>query len=269
MTNELEHGSGSSSPIQGAGITASSEAIERGLRESDALAVTLEQIEEYRESHPEMADVSNLALKVLLEQGNSWRVRLFAQCLVDRVLALDSLRHKVIARKVEPSGREIPPEEMLDWLIAHMERFRELVSELSGAMASASLTLTDKTDLRPGPLLGIADGLAAAYQSVLELTLQIITVDTDPAFRQTVRELASITACLVSDFPSWAYETKERIESGHLEASNGRSVNLDSTFNIIAPDGADPVAVLQETLTALARSSFEPYRNSGRQRGAR
>ena len=76
-------------------------------------------------------DLSNLAIKIALEQTSNWTNRLYAQILIDKTLACEGLLNTLITRQVTVKRTKLRCEQVGVWAMKKVDALQALLRRVA------------------------------------------------------------------------------------------------------------------------------------------
>ena len=206
--------------------------VTRGLSDSEIIQVTPQDIADARIRNEGFQNLSNLAIKIALEQASYWQSRFFAQLLSDRIQTFDDLLGAVLTRKVSDVQTKLEREEMLDWA-------GRKVKEFSALMKSGNSLAVEKFPAEIVSIIEIAEKWSAFYSEMLEWSKDILAIETEPKYTDYVQKLSYMAVPCIVNFGNYCVGLRSRIENwllldhetrGQLNCELSLKVYVDPTI---------------------------------------
>jgi hypothetical protein len=223
--------------------------VSRALNEADEIKVTAQQIADARANNPSFANLSNMAIKIALEQKANWENSLFFQIISDEVLAADDLFNAVILRKATTSGNYMDSHQTLNAYLAKIaevqvfvQRHRTLLYELKVAWSSSE----------PGKLESIitaSRNYGLLYPDALNWSLDVLSWNVHEAFYNFLLLLSDTILPFAMKLAFAGPQGLSMIGNNALAVESPTTLNLNLVFD------APPLDHLYSTFQQAARDA--------------
>jgi hypothetical protein len=260
MSDERTHGE-SALTSQGRSQMTSGDGglVTRGLSDSRRITVTPEQIDQTRKERQEFRDLSNLAIKIALEQGGNWEHRLFGQVVGDEIRKIEDLRQEYVKMTISRQKRHLRVDEVRDWALDKCEKILDEVKNLK-CLFDERFTEALGPNGQPGNvglIIQVGKDVGSVYKTVLDWSLDAIATESHPTFRHFMRGIALFPNKMIANLAVFGL-SMVAIAEDNLLASPEKARNIEINLDLSPPD-LDPLFQEYEIAVEEGRKSGEWY----------
>lgn len=227
--------------------------VTRGLTASERMQVTSREITAARANNLAFAALSNVAVKIAIEQEANWRHRLFAQIITDEIRQAGDLLTAFTLRKVTPQFNMLDSWQVPDLIKSKFDAFSAILDRLTLSYPDKSLFAESEEPSRNfDGIIQAAHEYGIIYRDLLYWSLDIISWRVHTAFTSVQMQLAYSILPTITRLGFFGSDILSIIDNAALACDEGgQKLSLTLTPEFHLPEGFMD-EVLQATLISLA-----------------
>ncbi|MCW3098855.1 MAG: hypothetical protein JWL77_4473 [Chthonomonadaceae bacterium] len=213
--------------------------VSRGLNEADEIKVTRQQITDARANNPSFARLSNMAIKIALEQRANWKYRLFAQIISDEAQASDDLFRALMLREATPKGSMLSTQDVVDLYVVKLENLITLIRACE-ALIGIQLNEAWGTFEQSGNLdliILAAHEFGRIYRGLLNWSLDILSLQAHQSFDLFFRLLSDLALPAITNMAVFGPSNLNAIDNNQLSIVQKKSMDFTLTIRVPSMDG--------------------------------